>query len=185
MPMSASNKPVFHGTTIVAVKRDGVVAVAGDGQVTMQTTIMKHTARKVRRIHGDKVIVGFAGATADAMALFEKLEEKLQEFNGNLGRAAVEMAKLWRTDRMLRHLEALLIAASSDRLLLISGTGDVIEPDEPIMSIGSGGPCALAAAQALMANTSMGAEAIAREAMRIAASIDIYTNHEVTVEILK
>ena len=174
----------FHGTTILAARRGRQIAVAGDGQVTFQNTIMKHSARKVRRIHHDGVIVGFAGATADAMSLFEKLEAKLQEFNGNLARAAVELAKQWRTDKMMRHLEALLIAVSADRMLLISGNGDVIEPDDDLVAIGSGGPCALAAARALMEHTDMDAEAMVRAALGIAASIDIYTNDKLVVETL-
>jgi ATP-dependent HslUV protease subunit HslV len=174
--------PSFHGTTIVALRRGGQVAVAGDGQVSFQNTVVKQTARKVRRLYDGKVIVGFAGATADAMALFEKLEEKLKDYNGNLARAAVEMTKEWRTDRYLRRLEALMIAASSERLLLISGTGDVVEPDDDILAIGSGGTCAQAAAIALARHTDMDAEAIAREAIRIASSIDIYTNDQIIVE---
>jgi len=172
----------FHGTTIVAVRRGGVTAVAGDGQVTFQNTVMKRTARKVRRIHDDKVIVGFAGATADAMSLYEKLEEKLKEYNGSLTRAAVELAKQWRTDKFLRHLEALLIAVSSDRMLLISGTGDVIEPDDEVVAIGAGGPCAQAAARALLDHTDLDAENVVREAMKIAAAIDIYTNENLVIE---
>ncbi|MCX7045445.1 MAG: ATP-dependent protease subunit HslV [Candidatus Sumerlaeota bacterium] len=181
---SSNERPseVFHGTTILAVRRKGVTAVAGDGQVTFQNTIMKRSARKVRRIHDDKIVVGFAGATADAMSLFEKLEEKLKEYNGSLARAAVELAKLWRTDKYLRHLEALLIAVSSDRMLLISGNGDVIDPDDDVAAIGSGGSCALAAARALVENTDLDAESIARKSLTIAAAIDVYTNDQIVVE---
>jgi len=174
----------FHGTTVVAVRRNGVIAVAADGQVTLQNTVMKRSARKVRRIHDDRVVVGFAGATADAMSLFEKLEEKLKEFSGNLPRAAVELAKQWRTDKYLRNLEALLIAAAENRMLLISGNGDVIEPDDDVLAIGSGGPCALAAARALLDETALDAEAVARKALAIAAQIDIYTNDAAVVETL-
>lgn len=166
----------------MAARRDGRVAVAGDGQVSLQTTVLKQSARKVRRLAAGTVIVGFAGATADAMALSEKLEEKLKEYNNNLARAAVELAKQWRTDRYLRHLEALMIAASEDRLLLISGNGDVFEPDDNVLAIGSGGPCAQAAAMALFRHTDLDAESIAREALTVAASIDIYTNDRIVVE---
>ncbi|MBN1518261.1 ATP-dependent protease subunit HslV [Candidatus Sumerlaeota bacterium] len=174
----------FRGTTILALRKDGKTVVAGDGQVSLQQTVMKRKARKVRRMHNDQIICGFAGATADAFTLFERLEGKLNEHSGNLLRACVELAKDWRTDRYLRRLEAMLIAASKDQLLVLSGNGDVIEPDEDVAAIGSGGAYALAAARALMAHSTLDAEGIAREAMRVAADICVYTNHEVTVEIL-
>lgn len=174
---------MFHGTTIVAVRRDGSAAMAGDGQVTMgQNTIMKHSARKVRRIYGGKVLAGFAGSVADAMTLFDKFEAKLEEYRGNLPRAAVEVAKLWRTDRMLRQLEALLLVMDRDHLLLVSGSGEVIEPDDGIAAIGSGGNYALAAARSLARHTDLSARAIAEEAMKIAAEICVFTNDHLTVE---
>lgn len=173
----------FTGTTVVAVKRDGKTAMAADGQVTFQNaTIMKHHARKVRKIYNDRVLVGFAGAVADAFTLFERLEGKLEEYRGNLQRAAVSLAKDWRSDKVLRRLEALLIAADADHLLVISGTGEVVEPDESVAAIGSGGPCALAAARALMKHTGLASAEIAREAIHIAADICVYTNHEVICE---
>ncbi|MCX7626415.1 MAG: ATP-dependent protease subunit HslV [Candidatus Sumerlaeaceae bacterium] len=174
----------FHATTILAVRRYGMTAVAGDGQVTLGNTVMKATARKVRRIYDGKVICGFAGAAADAFALFDRLEARVQEFRGNLLRAAVEVAKDWRTDKYLRRLEAMLIAADADHLLLLSGTGEIIEPDDDLLAIGSGGPYALAAARALCAHTDLNAEEIAREAMRIAAGLCIYTNEQLVVETL-
>ena len=169
-------------TTILAVKRGARVVVAGDGQVSLGNTVMKGTARKVRRIHEGRVICGFAGATADAMTLFEKLEGKLSEYNGNLTRAAVELAKEWRSDKYLRRLEAMLIAADRDAVLLLSGTGDVISPDEGIAAIGSGGSYALAAARALTRHTSMSPREVAEEAMRIAGEICVFTNNTLTVE---
>ncbi|TXD39209.1 ATP-dependent protease subunit HslV [Lujinxingia vulgaris] len=173
----------FRGTTIVSVRRGDKVVVAGDGQVTMgEKIVMKATARKVRRLHGDKVLCGFAGSTADAFTLFEKLEEKLKKFNGNLTRAAVELAKDWRTDRMLRKLEALLIAADSEVTLLISGTGDVIEPEEGVIAIGSGGSYALSAARALMRHTELDARTIAESSLKIAAEICVFTNDSLTIE---
>jgi ATP-dependent HslUV protease subunit HslV len=172
----------LHGTTILAVRRGSHVALAGDGQVTMKETIMKHRAKKVRRIFKDKIIVGFAGATADALNLYERFEEKLEQFNGNLTRSAVELAKDWRKDRYLRRLEALLVAVDSDHLFLISGNGDVIEPDEGVLGIGSGGAYAQAAATALMQYTEMDARSIADAAMKIAASLCVYTNEETTIE---
>ena len=172
----------FHGTTILAVRRGGRVALAGDGQVTMKDTIMKHRAKKVRRIYKDRIIVGFAGATADALNLYERFEGKLEQFNGNLTRSAVELAKDWRTDKYLRRLEALLVAVDSDHMFLISGNGDVIEPDEEVIGIGSGGVYAQAAAAALMRHTELDARSIADAAMKIAASLCIYTNEETTVE---
>jgi ATP-dependent HslUV protease subunit HslV len=177
--------PAIRGTTILAVRKGGVVCVGGDGQVTMgNSMIVKATARKVRRLHDGRVLAGFAGATADAMTLFEKLESKLQEYGGNLTRAAVELAKDWRTDRYLRRLEAMLIAADGQSLLLISGTGDVIEPDEGLVAIGSGGGFALAAAKALMDREDLSAEAITRRALAIAASLCVFTNENLIVETL-
>lgn len=172
----------MHGTTIVAVKRNGKVAVAGDGQVTLENTIMKMTAKKVRRIYHDKVIVGFAGAVADAQALTDKFEGKLEESHGNLRRALIEFAKEWRTDRMLRRLEALMIVADPQFLILLSGNGEVLEPDDGIAAIGSGGGFALAAARALAKNTDMSARQIVEEALHTAAGICIYTNDNITVE---
>jgi len=172
----------MRGTTILTVRRDGKVAVAGDGQVTLDVTILKHSARKVRRLYHNKVIVGFAGATADAFTLFERFDQKLEQFNGNLLRSAVELAKDWRTDRVLRHLEALMIAVSGEISLIISGNGDVVESDDDVMAIGSGGPYALAAARALMRFSDMDVREIAQEAMKIAAEICIYTNDTITVE---
>jgi len=171
-----------RSTTIIAVRHEGKVAVAGDGQVTLDTTIMKHSARKVRRLFNNQVIVGFAGATADAFTLFDRFDAKLEQFNGNLLRAAVELTKDWRTDRVLRHLEALTIAVSRDYSLIISGNGDVLESDDGVLAIGSGGPFALAAARALMKHSELDARGIAEEAMRIASGICVYTNENVTVE---
>lgn len=173
----------MHGTTIIGVKKGSSVALAGDGQVTLgQNTIMKHGAKKVRRLYQGRVVAGFAGSVADAFTLFEKFERKLEEYHGNLPRAAVELAKTWRTDRALRNLEAMLIAADSDNLLVISGTGEVIEPDDGIAAIGSGGPYALAAARALLEHTELEPREIARSAMEIAASICVYTNNHITLE---
>lgn len=171
-----------HGTTILCVRHNGGVVLAGDGQVTFENTVMKHSARKVRKVFHDKVLAGFAGATADAFTLFAKFEQKLEQYNGNLMRAAVELAKDWRTDKVLRRLEALLIVADRERSLIISGTGDVIEPDDGIAAIGSGGPYALAAARALARHSDLDARAVAEEAMRIAANICIYTNDRLAVE---
>lgn len=173
---------VFHGTTIIAVRHRDHVALAGDGQVTLNNTVMKHGARKIRRLYKDTVVAGFAGSAADGFALFARFETKLEEFHGNLERAAVELVKDWRTDRVLRRLEALLIVADAKRSFLLSGTGDLIEPDDGLVAIGSGGPCALAAARALVAHGDLSAAEIAREAMRIAAAIDIYTNDTIAVE---
>ena len=175
----------LHGTTILAVRRDHHVAVAGDGQVTMKDTIMKHHAKKVRKIYKDKVVVGFAGATADALNLYERFEAKLEQFNGNLTRSAVELAKDWRTDKYLRRLEAILVAVDRDHLFLISGNGDVIEPDEGILGIGSGGAYAQAAATALIRHTNLDARTIVDTAMKIAAGLCIYTNEDITVEEIK
>ncbi|AQS59363.1 ATP-dependent protease subunit HslV [Desulforamulus ferrireducens] len=174
---------MMHATTIVAVKKGSKVAVAGDGQVTFgQNTIMKHTARKVRRLHQGKVIAGFAGSVADAFTLFEKFEGKLEEYHGNLLRAAVELAKEWRTDKYLRALEAMLIVANQENLLVLSGNGEVIEPDEGVTAIGSGGPYALAAARALAKHTTLTPGEIAREALSLAADICVYTNNNIVVE---
>jgi len=174
---------MFEATTIVAVKRQGKTAIAGDGQVTFGgNTIMKHNAKKVRRIYHDKVLAGFAGSVADAFTLFSKFEAKLEEYNGNLMRAAVELAKEWRMDRVLRRLEALLIVTNADNLLIISGNGEVIEPDDGVTAIGSGGPYALAAARAMVRHSDLAAAEIAREALLIASSICIYTNDYITVE---
>jgi ATP-dependent HslUV protease subunit HslV len=172
----------IRGTTILAVKKKGKVTVAGDGQVTLDTTILKHGARKVRRLYNDEVIVGFAGATADAFTLFDRFDQKLEQYNGNLLRSAVELTKDWRTDRVLRHLEALMIAVNKDYSLIISGNGDVIESDDDVMAIGSGGPYAQAAARALVRHTDLTATEIAKEAMKIAAEICIYTNDHITME---
>lgn len=174
---------MFHATTIVAVKHNGQTAIAGDGQVTFgENTIMKVNARKVRRLYHGKVLAGFAGSVADAFTLFERFEAKLEEFNGNLMRAAVELAKDWRTDRVLRRLEALLLVADSDTMLLLSGNGEVIEPDGDVAAIGSGGFYALAAARALVKHTELPAAEIARESLGIAADICVYTNHNIKVE---
>jgi ATP-dependent HslUV protease subunit HslV len=174
----------FHATTILGIQHNGQTAVAGDGQVTLGATVVKGGARKVRRIFNDQVVCGFAGAAADAFTLFDRLEARVQEYHGNLVRAAVELAKDWRTDKFLRRLEALLVAADREHLLVLSGTGEVIEPDDGIAGIGSGGPYALAAARALKAHTSLSAPEIAREAMRTAAGICIYTNENIVVETL-
>jgi ATP-dependent HslUV protease subunit HslV len=183
--MNAQAVKKMHGTTILAVRRDGRLAVAGDGQVTLNDSVVKHQAKKVRRIYNDKIVVGFAGATADALNLSERLEGKLERYNGNLTRSAVELARDWRTDKILRRLEALMIAADENRMYLISGNGDVIEPDEGIIGIGSGGVAAQAAARALLVHSGLDAGQIVREAMKIAASICIYTNEQITVEIVE
>lgn len=174
----------FHGTTIVCVRKDKQVAMAGDGQVTLGNTAIKHSAIKVRKIYGDKVIVGFAGATADAMTLFDKFEAKLEEYRGNLSRASVELARDWRTDRVLRRLEALLTVADNKSMFLISGSGDVLEPDDNVIAIGSGGPFAQAAAKALTKYSDLSAEDIVKESVKIASEICIYTNENITVEVL-
>ncbi|MBW2260132.1 MAG: ATP-dependent protease subunit HslV [Deltaproteobacteria bacterium] len=175
----------MRGTTILAVRRGKNVAVAGDGQVTLGDTIMKHSAKKVRKIYKDKIIVGFAGATADALNLYERFEGKLEQFNGNITRSAVELAKDWRTDKYLRRLEAILVAVDLDHLFLISGNGDVIEPDEGVLGIGSGGAYAQAAAIALIHETELDARTVAEIAMKIAARLCIYTNEHITIEELK
>lgn len=174
----------MRGTTVLALHRDGKVAMGGDGQVTLGETVIKHTARKVRTLHQGKVLAGFAGSTADAFTLFERFEKKLDEFSGNLSRAAVELAKDWRTDRILRRLEALMAVCDKDNLFLISGTGDVLEPDDGILAIGSGGAYARAAANALLDNTDLSAAQVVTEALKIAARICIYSNDEITVEVL-
>jgi ATP-dependent HslUV protease subunit HslV len=172
----------FRGTTILMVRQGATVAVAGDGQVSLGEMVMKQRAKKVRRLYHGKIIVGFAGSAADALTLFERLESKLEAYQGNLTRAVVELAKDWRTDRILRRLEALLLAVDATGSFLISGTGDVIEPDEGVMAIGSGAPYALAAARALMAHTKLAPAAVCREAMNIAASLCVYTNSEIVIE---
>jgi len=172
----------LHGTTILAVRRNGKTAIAGDGQVTVGATVMKHNAKKVRKMYNDKILAGFAGATADAFTLFEKFEAKLEQYHGNLTRAAVELAKDWRTDKVLRRLEALMIVSDAERSFVLSGNGDVIEPENGIAAIGSGGPYALAAARALVDHTALDARKVAEEAMKIAADICIYTNREISIE---
>jgi ATP-dependent HslUV protease subunit HslV len=173
---------MLKATTILSVRHQGKIVIAGDGQVTLDTTVMKHRARKVRKLYNDTVLAGFAGATADAFTLFERFEAKLEQYNGNLLRAAVELAKEWRTDKLLRRLEALLVVADKEHSLIISGNGDVIEPDDGIVAIGSGGPYAQAAARALVAHSSLDAKTIAQEAMRITAEICIYTNDQIAIE---
>ncbi len=170
-----------HGTTILAVRTQGRTAVAGDGQVTLGDTVVKHGAKKVRTLYQDRVVAGFAGATADAFTLFDRFEAKLEQYRGSLARAAVELAKDWRTDKILRRLEALMIVADTESILLLSGNGDVIEPDEAVIGIGSGGSLAQAAATALLRHTDMDAEAVARAALSVAASLCIYTNDRITV----
>ena len=172
----------FHGTTILCVRRSGVVVMGGDGQVSFGQTVLKGNARKVRRLHEDKVLAGFAGGTADAFTLFERFEAKLQKHQGNLLRSAVELAKDWRTDRILRRLEAMLTVADNTASLIISGNGDVIEPEDDIMAIGSGGPFAQAAARALMRHTELNARAIVEAGLSIAAEICVYTNSQLTIE---
>jgi ATP-dependent HslUV protease subunit HslV len=173
---------MFHATTILCVSRNGRVAIGGDGQVTLGNTVLKHNAKKIRRMYGDNVIAGFAGATADAFTLFEKFEGKLEAYRGNITRAAVELAKDWRTDKVLRRLEALLIIADREHTFIISGTGDVIEPEEGYAAIGSGGAYAQAAAKALYENTDLSAREIIEKAMKIASGICIYTNENISIE---
>jgi len=175
----------IRSTTVLCVRRDGKVVMAGDGQVTLGSEVLKSSARKVRRLYNDKILAGFAGSTADAFALFARFESKLEQFNGNLARAVVELAKDWRTDRALRHLEALLLVSDTKMMYLVSGNGDVIEPDEDVAAIGSGGAYALAAATALLRHTKLSARAVAEEAMRIAGKICIYTNENATYEELE
>lgn len=171
-----------RSTTVLCVRHRGKVAMGADGQVTLGSTVMKHGARKIRRLYKDSVIAGFAGAAADGFALFTRFEAKLEEYNGNLERAAVELARDWRTDRALRRLEALLIVSTGARSFLLSGTGDLIEPDDGLVAVGSGGPCALAAARALARRTELGAREIVEESLKIASEIDIYTNDRIVVE---
>jgi ATP-dependent HslUV protease subunit HslV len=175
-------KRLIRSTTVLCVRRDDKVVMAGDGQVTLGEGVIKHSARKIRRLYQDKILAGFAGSTADAFSLFARFESKLEQYHGNLGRAAVELGKDWRTDKMLRQLEALLLVADQNQTFLISGQGDVIEPDTGIAAIGSGGPYATAAATALVEHTQLGARAIAEEAMKIAGKICIYTNDRITIE---
>ena len=182
--MGLSGAPVWHGTTILSVRKGSQVVVAGDGQVSLQNTILKPSARKVRRLADGKIVTGFAGSTADALTLLERLEAKLDRHPGQLTRAAVELAKDWRTDRYLRRLEAMMAVADADVSLLISGNGDVLEPDDGLIGIGSGGPFALAAARALIDIEGMSAEAIARKAMAIAADLCVYTNDHLTLEVI-
>lgn len=183
--MNASPRTKIRSTTVICVRRNGQVVMAADGQVTFGDHVLKHSARKIRRLYQDKILAGFAGSTADAFNLFTRFESKLEQFAGNLGRAAVELAKDWRTDKMLRNLEALLLVADTGQTFLISGSGDVIDPDEPIAAIGSGGSYATAAARALMENTDLSAHEVAEKAMKIAGQICIYTNDHVTFEELK
>ena len=172
----------IHGTTVLCVRRDGKVVLAGDGQVTLAENVVKHTAKKIRRLWNDRILAGFAGSTGDAFALFSRFETKLEQFNGNLSRSSVELAKDWRTDRALRHLEALLLVVDQKNTFLLSGQGDIIEPDDGVAAIGSGGPLALAAARALLKHTEMPAREIAAEAMDIASKLCIYTNDKIHVE---
>ncbi|HEY6351002.1 MAG TPA: ATP-dependent protease subunit HslV [Candidatus Angelobacter sp.] len=181
MPTSQDQARI-RSTTVVCVRRNGNVVMASDGQVTLGEGIIKHTAKKIRRLYNDKILAGFAGSTADAFSLFARFEAKLEQFHGNLGRAAVELAKDWRTDKVLRHLEALLLVSDINSTFLISGAGDVIEPDGGVAAIGSGGPYAVAAARALAENTDLPARRIAEEAMKIAGKICIYTNETFTIE---
>ena len=174
----------IHATTVICVRRDSEVAMAGDGQVTIGNTVMKHGAAKVRRLYHDKILAGFAGSAADAFALFSRFEAKLEEYRGNMERSVVELAKDWRLDKYLRQLQAFLIVANSEKAYLISGTGDLIQPDDGILAIGSGGPYALAAARALVSHTQLSARDVAVEALRIASTICIYTNDNITVESL-
>jgi ATP-dependent HslUV protease, peptidase subunit HslV len=179
-----SHPLALHGTTILAVRRDGRAAIAGDGQVTLGQTVMKHTARKLRRLHNGQVLAGFAGSAADGLALFSRFEAKIEEYRGSLERAAVELSKEWRTDRVLRRLEAFLVVSDRESSFLLSGAGDVIAPDDGIVAVGSGAPYALAAARALVRHTEMDAGTLALEAMKIAAQICVYTNDTITVETL-
>ncbi|HET7841926.1 MAG TPA: ATP-dependent protease subunit HslV [Terriglobia bacterium] len=172
----------IRGTTILAVRRGDRLAIGGDGQVTMGESVIKQKAKKIRRLYNDKILAGFAGSTADALSLFSRFEQKLEEYHGNLSRAVVELAKDWRTDRALRHLEALLLVADTKNTYLVSGTGDVIEPDDGIVAIGSGGPFALAAARALAKHTQLSAREIVQESMSLAGEICIFTNQEIVIE---
>jgi ATP-dependent HslUV protease subunit HslV len=177
-----TSKRLVRSTTVLAVRRDHTVVLAGDGQVTLGESVIKHSARKIRRLYQDKILAGFAGSTADAFSLFSRFESKLEQYHGNIGRAAVELAKDWRTDKFLRHLEALLLVCDKEQTFLLSGQGDVIEPDGGIAAIGSGGPFAQAAAQALAEHTQLSARQIAEEAMKIAARMCIYTNENIGFE---
>ncbi|HUC28434.1 MAG TPA: ATP-dependent protease subunit HslV [Candidatus Acidoferrum sp.] len=177
-----TTKRLIRSTTVLSVRRGGSVVLAGDGQVTLGESVIKHTAKKIRRLYNDKILSGFAGSTADAFTLFSRFEGKLEQYHGNLGRAAVELAKDWRTDKFLRHLEALLLVCDKEQTFLLSGQGDVIEPDSGIAAIGSGGPYAQAAATALADHTELSARQIAEEAMKIAGRMCIYTNDKVTIE---
>ncbi len=179
---NSETRPRIRSTTVLCVRRNGSVVMAADGQVTLGESVIKHSARKIRRLYQDKILAGFAGSTADAFSLFGRFESKLEQYAGNLGRSAVELAKDWRTDKMLRNLEALLVVADPTTTFLISGSGDVIEPDEGIAAIGSGGSYALASARALMENTELPARAIAEKSLRIAGQICIYTNDQITIE---
>jgi ATP-dependent HslUV protease subunit HslV len=174
--------PRIHATTIICVRKNGKVAIASDGQVTLGETVIKHGAKKIRRLYNDKILAGFAGSSADSFALFSRFEAKLEQFHGNLSRAAVELAKDWRTDRSLRHLEAVMIVADDKNTFLISGTGDLIEPDDGIIGIGSGGAFALAAARAMNKFTNLSAKEIAQQAMQIAGEICIFTNESISIE---
>lgn len=180
--MSEKKSPIVRSTTVLLVRRNDKVAMAGDGQVTVGETVMKASARKVRRLYNDKILAGFAGATGDAFSLLTRFEGKLEQYHGNLERAAIELSKEWRTDKILRHLEALLVVADDKNSFLLSGNGDVISPDDGLLAIGSGGSYAMAAARALMKNTEMSAREIAAEAMRIAGEICIYSNSNIIVE---
>ena len=177
-----SKKRLIRSTTVLSVRRDGRVVLAGDGQVTLGESVIKHSAKKIRRIYNDKILAGFAGSTADAFTLFSRFEAKLEQYHGNLGRAAVELGRDWRTDKFLRNLEALLLVSDKDQTFLLSGQGDVIEPDSGIAAIGSGGPYAQAAAQALLEHTQLSAREVAEEAMKIAGKMCIYTNDRVAIE---
>ena len=184
-PLDLGDSRRVRSTTVLCVRRGDSVVMAADGQVTLGTAVMKHSAKKIRKLYQDKVLAGFAGSTADAFSLFGRFEGKLEQYAGNLGRAAVELAKEWRTDRMLRHLEALLIVCDANATFVLSGNGDVIEPEEGIIAIGSGGSFALAAARALVENTELGAREIAEKSLKIAGQICIYTNDQLTIEELK
>jgi ATP-dependent HslUV protease subunit HslV len=175
-------KDKMHATTVLCVRHQGKLVMGADGQVTFQNTVLKHTTKKIRRLYNDKILAGFAGATSDAFSLFQRFEAKLDEYNGNISRAAVELSKDWRTDKILRRLEAMLIVGNEEKMYILSGTGDIIEPDENVLAIGSGGPYAMAAALALSRNTQLDARAIVEKALDIAADICIYTNKNFTVE---
>jgi len=182
MKITTPMKQKIRSTTVICVRRNGKVVMAGDGQVTIGHEVLKSSAKQLRRLYNDKILAGFAGSTADAFSLFARFESKLEQFNGNLPRAVVELAKDWRTDKLLRHLEALLLVADKDNMYIVSGNGDVVEPDEAVAAIGSGGPFALAAATALMRNTEMDARKLVEQAMQIAGRICIYTNENITYE---